>query len=89
MTYRIEIIPSAHRDFAALPGRDRKRLDARILSLADEPRPTGSKALAGQDSLYRLRVGDYRIIYKVRDEDFLILVVKIGHRKDVYRGIGA
>ena len=87
MIYRIQIIPSAHRELSGLPRRDQKRVDARILSLADEPRPTGVRALAGQDSLYRLRIGNYRIIYKILDEDLMILVVKIGHRKDVYRGL--
>ena len=55
--------------------------------MADEPRPTGARALVGQDSVYRLRVGKYRIIYKILDDGLLIVIVKIGHRKDVYRGL--
>lgn len=88
MTYRIEILPSAHRELLAVPKREQRRIDARILALADDPRPSGGKSLVGQDNLYRIRVGDYRIVYRIQDSDLLILVIRIGHRKDVYRSIG-
>ncbi len=85
MTYRVDILPSARRELAALPPKDRNRVDKRILSLAENPRPVGSKKLAGEEDLYRLRVGDYRIIYQVQDKVLLVLVVKVGHRREVYR----
>ena len=85
MTYRVAILPAAQRDLAGLPRRDRKRIDERILSLATNPRPPGVKALQGQSGFLRLRVGDYRVIYQVRDEVLLVLVVKVGHRSKVYR----
>lgn len=87
MNYRIQIVPSALKELIALPKRDQKRVDGQILSLATEPRPSGVKSLIGLERLYRLRVGDYRIIYEVQDQDLSILVMKIGHRKDVYRGL--
>ena len=88
MTYGIEILPSARRELLAVPKREQKRIDERILALADDPRPSGAKSLVGQNNLYRIRVGDYRVIYRIQDHDLLILVVRIGHRKDVYRSIG-
>ena len=88
MTYRIDILPSARRELAALPRRDRKRIDERIQALSSNPRPSGIKALQGQKgTYYRLRVGNYRVIYQVQDKVLVILVVKIGNRKDVYRGL--
>jgi mRNA interferase RelE/StbE len=85
LTYRVDILPSARRELAALPLKDRTRVDKRILSLGENPRPVGSKKLTGEDDLYRLRVGDYRVIYQVQDKVLLVLVVKIGNRREVYR----
>ena len=79
---------SAHRELLPIPKREQRRIDAKIIALADDPRPSGAKALVGQNNLYRVRVGDYRIIYRLQDQDLSILVIKIGHRKDVYRSIG-
>ena len=53
--------------------------------MADNPRPQGSKKLGGEDGLYRIRVGDYRIVYAIRDDILVVLVVRIGHRSEVYR----
>ncbi|MHB8203304.1 MAG: type II toxin-antitoxin system RelE family toxin [Desulfomonilaceae bacterium] len=88
MIYSIQILPSAQKELGAVLKRDRNRIDIKILSLASAPRPSGVIPLTGLDGLYRLRVGDYRIIYRVLDSDLSVLIVKIGHRKDVYRGIG-
>ncbi len=88
MTYNIEILPSARKELGALAKHDRNSIDVKILSLASTPRPSGVISLTGLDALYRLRVGDYRIIYRVVDNGLSILIVKIGHRKDVYRGLG-
>jgi mRNA interferase RelE/StbE len=62
-----------------------RRIDATIIALARNPRPPGAKKLRGQDDRYRIRVGDYRVIYEVDDAQLLILIVEVGHRKDVYR----
>lgn len=85
MAYRIEFKPSAGREFSGLPKKIQKRIAVKINSLADTPRPRGGEKLEGSEHRYRVRVGDYRIIYEVRDEVLLILVVRIGHRREVYR----
>ncbi len=85
MTYRIELTRAAERGLKSLPKRDLSRVDARILSLATDPRPQGVKCLKVEERLYRIRVGDYRVVYQVNDDVLLIVVVTIGHRKEVYR----
>ena len=84
--YRIELTPAALRDLKGLSRTLCKRVDARILSLAADPRPPGAKKLSGSQSLYRVRVGDYRIIYKIADEVLVVTVIRVRHRRDVYRG---
>ncbi len=88
MAYRIELTPRAQRDFKALDGSVRGRIKQRIESLAANPYPQGIKKIEGEDELYRLRVGDYRILYQVQGKVLLVLVVGIGHRRDIYRRIG-
>ncbi len=85
MTYRIEILPAAEREMARLDVDFRRRVDRKILSLASDPRPPGAKALSGPSGGLRVRVGDWRIVYRVEDDRLLILVVRVGHRRDVYR----
>jgi mRNA interferase RelE/StbE len=85
MTYRIEFVSQAAKQFRTLPSQLQERLKAKIDALSNNPRPYGVTKLAGEDDLYRIRGGDYRIIYTIQDEHLLILVVKIGHRRDVYR----
>ena len=87
MTYRIDIKSSAERDLAGLPKAERQRIDQRILRLAEDPRPTGVVKLAGHANLYRIRVGTYRIIYAIADDTLIIVVTRVAHRKDVYRGM--
>ena len=70
---------------AALSLPLQKRIDTRIRVLSENPRPSGIKKLAGDENLYRLRVGDYRIIYQIQDKALLVLVIKISHRREVYR----
>lgn len=83
--YRILIKPSAVKEIEAIsPKKDRQRLVDRISKLADNPRPPRCEKLSGQDK-YRIRQGRYRIVYSIEDQDLIIYVVKIGHRKDVYR----
>lgn len=72
---------------AALPKDDLRRVDAAIRQLADDPHPPGSKKLKGTDDLYRIRAGDYRILYTVEGRRLVVLVVNVGHRRDVYRSL--
>lgn len=85
MRYRILFTRRAERDFESLPERERARLGTRIDGLATTPRPDGVKKLAGADDLYRLRSGDYRVIYQIQDRVITITVVRVGHRRDIYR----
>ena len=83
--YRLLIKPSAVKDIEAISlKRDRQRVVERISKLAEDPRPSGSEKISGQDK-YRLRQGRYRILYAIADQDLIVQVVKVGHRKDVYR----
>ena len=84
MPYQIVFTPAASRAFSALPKEVLRRVDARILSLAANPRPYGCKKLS-EENFYRIRVGDYRIVYEIQDCALLVLVVRIGHRKEIYR----
>lgn len=84
-TYRVEIARRAVKALAALPRLEQQRIRAAIDLLADNPRPPGCVAMAGEARAYRVRVGDYRIIYEVLDARLVIQVVRIGHRRDVYR----
>jgi mRNA interferase RelE/StbE len=85
VTWQIEIKRSARKALLALPSTMRRRLGERIDALADEPRPPGARKLAGSDIQYRIRVGDYRILYEIHDNRLVINVIKIGHRREVYR----
>lgn len=86
MAYRIEIKRPARKMLLALPQAHRSRIAEAIEPLADDPRRPGTRKLTGSASLYRLRVGDYRVIYEVQDEKLILVVVKVGHRREVYRG---
>ena len=88
MAYRIEFTPRAEREFKSLDGSVRGRIKQRIDSLAEKPHPPGIKKIEGEEELYRLRVGDYRILYQVKEKTLLVLIVRIGHRREVYRRIG-
>lgn len=83
--YTVEIARRAIKSIAGLPRREQLRVRAAIDLLADEPRPPNCVALAGEESVYRVRVGDYRIVYEVVDARLVIHVVRVGHRRDVYR----
>jgi mRNA interferase RelE/StbE len=86
-SYRVFIKPTAVKEIESIPRKkDRQRVVRRIEQLADEPRPPGSHKLSGHDR-YRLRCGSYRILYAVTDADLTVQVVKVGHRKDVYRAV--
>ena len=83
--YEIQVSPAAHRDLKKLPQNIRSRIIAKIDELAKDPRPHGYTQLKSRDVRYRVRVGDYRIIYKVFDDILVVLVLDIGDRKEIYR----
>ncbi len=85
MSYQVEITPAAQRQIKKLSPDVQQRIIERLEALAVEPRPPRVVKLEGEESLYRVRVGNYRIVYKIEDDILLILVAKIGHRRDVYR----
>ena len=82
--YKIFFKKSVEKDFKAIPQNELKKIIKRIGGLANDPRPQGSEKLTGQDR-YRLRQGRYRIVYSIQDNKLTIWVVKVGHRKDIYR----
>lgn len=82
--YDLRIKPSAVKELEDLQAKDRRRIVSRIQNLAEEPRPRGCEKLSGRDR-YRLRQGDFRILFEVDDGAQTVTVVKIGHRRDVYR----
>lgn len=83
--YKIEFARSVRKDLKKIPKQDVLRILATIDGLESEPRPVSCKKLTGKD-LFRLRVGNYRVIYEILDDKLVVLVVKIGDRKNVYRG---
>ncbi len=89
MPYTIRFTPRARRDFSALETVLQQRLSQHIDRLAENPFPAGAKRLHTEEPYYRIRVGDYRIVYQVDSQQLIVIVIKIGHRKDVYRHLGA
>ena len=85
MRYRIEVTHSAEKVLESLPTDVRARVIHKIEALREDPRPRGSEKLSGEEQFYRVRVGDYRIIYEVQDDVLLVLVLRLGHRRDIYR----
>lgn len=84
--YEIEISESAEKFLDKIPKKDRLRIIEKIDNLSDEPMPLGSIKLQGQkNSLYRIRSGDYRVVYSIKKDVLIVLVVEIGHRREVYR----
>ena len=83
--YRVEIARRAVRSIGSLPRKGQQRVRAAIDLLAETPRPPGCVAMAGEQNTYRVRVGDFRIVYEVHDRVLLVQVVRVGHRRDVHR----
>ena len=83
-SYRIEIKRSAVKELEAIPAKDRRRIATKIQALAGNPRPAGCDKLSGHDK-YRIRQGNYRILYTIEDDVLVVTVIKIGGRRDVYR----
>ncbi|ADB76296.1 type II toxin-antitoxin system RelE family toxin [Geodermatophilus obscurus] len=84
MTYEVRLAPAAVRQLRKLDPPGRRRVQAAIDLLAEDPRPPGARQLVGGAGEWRVRTGDFRISYDIRDGELLVLVVKVGHRRDVY-----
>ena len=82
--YRVFFKSSVEKDFTTIPKKDVKRILNRVKTLKDNPRPIGCEKLTGQEK-YRLRQGRYRIVYSIQDDELTVWVVKVSHRKDIYR----
>jgi mRNA interferase RelE/StbE len=83
--YTVELLPAAARQLRKLDPQAQRRLVAVLELLADEPRPGGAKKLTGGDGEWRVRTGDYRIVYEIEDQVLRVLIVAIGHRREIYR----
>ncbi len=84
--YAVMFAPAADRELRRLPEAVQRRIIAAVETLQENPRPVGTKKLAGTEDLWRVRVGEYRVVYQIDDDRLLVLVVRVAHRKDVYRG---
>lgn len=87
MAYKVAILPSALRQLSNLPRPDQKRVASKIDRLSTDPRPSEATKLQTDRDLYRIRVGEYRVIYTVEEGRLTVLIVRIGHRREVYRGV--
>ena len=85
MPYSLAIKPSVLKDLEPIPKDLRGKIAVSILELSRDPRPAGSKKLAGAGDAYRVRVGDYRILYDISESEKVVRVMAVGHRRDVYR----
>ena len=85
MTYRVEFTRRANKQFQALPAQIKRRVLPKIESLAQDPRPSGVVKLSGEENTYRIRVGNYRVVYNIEDDRLQVLVFRVDHRRDVYR----
>jgi mRNA interferase RelE/StbE len=84
VTYRVEFAPAASRQIKRLPRGTQKRIIARIEELALNPRLHGVQKLVSEENLYRVRVGEYRVVYQIRDRELIVLIARVGHRREVY-----
>ena len=85
MPYEIQFKTSAWKAFSKLKGEARGRVTEAIMGLAENPRPQNARKLSGKGDFYRVRVGDYRVIYEIHEKALVVLIFKVGHRRDVYR----
>jgi len=83
--YSVELTRTAEKQLRRLAKRDRIRVVEAIEELATKARPRAARKLQGYDDVYRIRVGQYRVVYEVYDDRVVVIVLKIGHRKDIYR----
>ncbi|MBD2604384.1 type II toxin-antitoxin system RelE/ParE family toxin [Scytonema hofmannii FACHB-248] len=85
MTYSVEFSKGARKQFIKLPIDVKKRIQIKINDLAIEPRPNGIKKLQGDDNSYRIRVGEYRVVYEIEDDVLIVTIIKVKHRSEVYQ----
>ena len=85
MIYQIEITSTAKRDLSKLPKNFLKQIDRKILALAENPYPPDVKKIKGHLNLYRIRSGDYRLIYQINKNILIVIIVRVRHRKDIYK----
>jgi len=85
MTYAVQVAPAAVRQLRKLDPAARRRVQAAVELLAADPRPAGAKKLAGGGGEWRVRTGDYRVVYEIHDQVLVVLVVAVGHRRDIYK----
>jgi mRNA interferase RelE/StbE len=83
--YRIEVSTTAERQLKKIQREDVVRILRSISLLAGEPHPSGSRKLSGYENIYRIRIGNYRVIYEIDGKRILVVILKIGHRRDIYR----
>ena len=83
--YEIEISRTAEKQLGRLPRADQERVARAMLALADDPFPRGARKLTGYDDVFRVRAGRYRILYSVAEPALIVIVLKVGHRREVYR----
>ena len=84
-SYTIRFDRKVKKDFRSILAQDIKRIKSAIQDLSNNPRPNGCTKLKGSNDYYRIRVGSYRIVYSIEDKTLLILMIKVGHRRDIYR----
>jgi mRNA interferase RelE/StbE len=85
MAYRVELLPAVRREFRGLDSLTRERILRALIKLETQQRPPGAKKLAGREDLWRIRVGDYRVVYEIHDRVLVVLIVRIAHRREAYR----
>ncbi len=85
MSYEVQILPKVARQIKALSVEVRQDISLTIQSLANDPRPVGVKKLSGEKDIYRVRAGNYRVLYQIVDKVLVVVVVSVGHRREVYR----
>ena len=87
MIYQVRFRERVLKELKSIPKRDLQKILMAVDLLAENPIPPNSKKLAGYDNLYRVRVGDWRVAYEIQNEQLIVFVIRIGHRKDVYRNL--
>lgn len=85
MMYHVYITEKAFKQLSKLPKPIQKKISENIDALSDNPRPAQSKKLKGYDDLYRIRIADYRVVYEIVNQQVLITILRVAHRKDVYK----
>ncbi|MBT4879846.1 MAG: type II toxin-antitoxin system RelE/ParE family toxin [Alphaproteobacteria bacterium] len=88
MSYEVVIGPRVRKSFKAIPRKCQTLILLKLNKLKENPRPSGCKKLKPQEDLYRIRIGEYRVIYEIKDSKLIVIIVKIGNRKNIYKEYG-